>query len=181
MSESNRMHLLRWKGRQSGPYDLDEIQAKLAAGEISLVHQIQVRGGWQLLDDFLGQMQPPAPAPDAAVQEVVARPVRLRSAEAASTALLPSGSAFSEPPERHSRLAVAALVAALALSIPYLRYVAWIVALACGHLALAAMNRDDSLRGRGLAIAGLAITYFLLIVGVTFAILMLATNQKVSF
>ena len=47
--------LLRWKGVESGPFSLREIGERLADGEISRLHQVQVNGSWKLLDDFLEQ------------------------------------------------------------------------------------------------------------------------------
>jgi hypothetical protein len=53
-----RRYLLRWKGRPSGPFTLEEIRARLDAGEISRVHQIESELGWGLLDDFLPRHAP---------------------------------------------------------------------------------------------------------------------------
>ena len=57
-------------------------------------------------------------------------------------------------PVRTSGLAIASLVLALALG-PF----GFIPAVICGHLALRKIEKDMSLRGRGLAIAGLIIGY----------------------
>ena len=65
--------------------------------------------------------------------------------------------------------------------IPYVRLGAWLLSLIFGHLALAQMKRDGSLEGRGLAIAGLVITYFVVLMASTFIILMLASGQPLSF
>ncbi len=46
-------HHIRWKGRVTGPHTLEDIEASLAAGEISRVHQIDHAGQWQSLDEFL--------------------------------------------------------------------------------------------------------------------------------
>jgi hypothetical protein len=64
--------------------------------------------------------------------------------------------------------------------IPYFQSVSWILALVFGHIALSRTNRDESLKGRGMAIAGLAITYFLLLMGLAFIALTLANHKKLS-
>ena len=58
------------------------------------------------------------------------------------------------PPARTSGLAIASLVLALALG-PF----GVLPAVVCGHLALRKIERDASLRGRGLALAGLIAGY----------------------
>ena len=67
---------------------------------------------------------------------------------------------------------------ALCNFVPYLGFFSWILALVFGHTALAQMKRDPGLDGRGMAIAGLVITYFLLVMGLTFAVLVFANYQK---
>jgi hypothetical protein len=81
-------------------------------------------------------------------------------------------------PTRTSGLAIASLVMALCNFIPYVGFFSWILALVFGHTALGQMQRDPSLAGRGMAIAGLAITYFLLVLGLTFIALVIINHQK---
>ena len=81
-------------------------------------------------------------------------------------------------PTRTSGLAIASLVMALCNFIPYVGFFSWILALVFGHTALGQMQRDPSLAGRGMAIAGLAITYFLLVLGLTYVALVLINHQK---
>jgi hypothetical protein len=78
---------------------------------------------------------------------------------------------------RLSPLAVASLTMAACNFIPYVNFGAWLLSLIFGHLALAQMKRDGSLEGRGLAIAGLVITYFVVLMALTFIILMMANGQ----
>lgn len=89
---------------------------------------------------------------------------------------------FSDPasdgPGRTSGLAIASLVMGVCNFIPYLNFVTWILALAFGHVALSQMKSDPALRGRGLAIAGLAITYFLLVMGLTVLVLTLTSGKR---
>lgn len=84
----------------------------------------------------------------------------------------------TEAPPRTSGLAIAALVMGLCNFVPFLNFVSWILALVFGHVALSQMKRDPALEGRGMAIAGLVITYFLLVMGLTFGILMVFNKQR---
>ena len=45
--------LLLWKGRQSGPFSVEAIREKLNSGEISRMHQVNFKGKWIVLDEFL--------------------------------------------------------------------------------------------------------------------------------
>ena len=162
--------LLRWKGAESGPFSLEEIRELLAAGEISRIHQVQVNGRWKLLDDFaeLDAATPDAPKPPEPPPTAREYPVP------------DSNIAGDESPvfelsatTRMSALAVAALIVAVCGFIPYVNLVSWIFALLLGHLALVQMERNAALSGRWLAITALAITYFLLLVGITYAALMI--------
>jgi len=83
-------------------------------------------------------------------------------------------------PTRTSGLAIAALVLALCCFIPYINFFSWILALAFGHTALAQIKRDPDLDGRGMALTALIITYFLLIVGLTFFVLIVYHGLKFS-
>ena len=62
-------HLLRWKGRQSGPFAPEEIRARLKSSEIGLMHEVQMDGQWMSVEKFLAQTAPrpaapPAPKPE---------------------------------------------------------------------------------------------------------------------
>jgi len=54
-------HRIRWKGRTTGPYSREEIRAKLAAGEFSLLHRVEISGQWVGLDEFLAGDRPVPP------------------------------------------------------------------------------------------------------------------------
>jgi hypothetical protein len=45
-------YLLRWRGRQLGPWSLEEINRRLDAHELGLGHEIQCHGQWMSLEDF---------------------------------------------------------------------------------------------------------------------------------
>ena len=51
--KTGERHILFWKGRQLGAFTVEEIRARLAAGEFSLMHQINSQGRWLTLDEFL--------------------------------------------------------------------------------------------------------------------------------
>ena len=61
--------------------------------------------------------------------------------------------------QRTSRLAVASLVCSLS---SFFTCIGWLPGIICGHLARSGMRRNSSLKGQGLATAGLAIGYLAL-------------------
>lgn len=50
-------YLLRWRGRQEGPYPPSAIEAKLAANEIGLLHEISDGGQWLTIRDYIKQKE----------------------------------------------------------------------------------------------------------------------------
>ncbi len=64
---------------------------------------------------------------------------------------------------RTSRLAIASLVCSLASLVTC---IGWIPGIICGHLAKSRIRRDSSLKGNGLATAGLTIGYLILVLEV---------------
>jgi hypothetical protein len=180
MNSMDQKFLLLWKGTQSGPFSLEEIRARLAAGEISRVHQLQVDGRWQLLDDYLEKQRERPLTREAQLVSMETRsslahllPREHEPAVMLETRRVEAPAAESSAPVRTSGLAIAALVMALCNFIPYVNFLSWILALVFGHIALVQMNRDERLGGRGMAMTGLIITYFLLVMVLTFGILML--------
>ncbi len=66
-------YLLRWRGREMGPYSLDEINRQLDDHKIGMGHDILCEGQWTTLEQFFAAQQPPvAPAPP--VSKPVATP-----------------------------------------------------------------------------------------------------------
>lgn len=55
--ESSDRFLLRWRGRQDGPYAASVIEAKLAANEIGLLHEIYYNGHWLTIRDFIAERE----------------------------------------------------------------------------------------------------------------------------
>ena len=49
--------LVRWRGRQEGPYRASVIEAKLAANEIGLLHEIFYDGKWVTIRDYTTERQ----------------------------------------------------------------------------------------------------------------------------
>jgi hypothetical protein len=73
--------------------------------------------------------------------------------------------------ERTSGLAVASFVLSLLFFIPIANFVTWILSLVFGHMSLSQMKHDPLLRGRGLAIAALVISYVMMGLGLLVVIL----------
>jgi hypothetical protein len=55
---SEPAHRIRWKGRVEGPYTPGEIRTRLADGDLSLLHRIEVSGNWIGLGEFLSPEKP---------------------------------------------------------------------------------------------------------------------------
>jgi len=53
--ESNAPFLLRWRGRQAGPYTAAVIEEKLAANQIGLLHEVLHNGQWITLRDYFAE------------------------------------------------------------------------------------------------------------------------------
>jgi hypothetical protein len=49
--------LVRWRGRQEGPYLASVIEAKLAANEIGLLHEIFYEGKWVTIRDYVAERE----------------------------------------------------------------------------------------------------------------------------
>ncbi len=64
--------------------------------------------------------------------------------------------------QRTSRLAIASLVCSLS---SFITCIGWLPGIICGHMAKSRIHRDPSLKGNGLATAGLVIGYLILIIG----------------
>lgn len=80
----------------------------------------------------------------------------------------PSPPPYFHPGRRTSGFAVAALVMGLLNFVPFLNFITWIFAIVFGHVALSQIRHDPMLEGRGMAVAGLTITYTLIAIGIAF-------------
>jgi hypothetical protein len=49
--------LVRWRGKQEGPYSVEIIEKKLSANEIGLLHEILHKGQWITIRDYLAEQQ----------------------------------------------------------------------------------------------------------------------------
>jgi len=49
--------LVRWRGRQDGPYSVSVIEAKLAANEVGLLHEILYDGNWVTIRDYIAERE----------------------------------------------------------------------------------------------------------------------------
>ena len=54
---SDAGHLIRWRGRTQGPLSIADIEARLDAGQLGLLTEIQVEGQWMTLRDFHSYQQ----------------------------------------------------------------------------------------------------------------------------
>jgi hypothetical protein len=54
MSKSDSFHI-RWRGRVSGPFSWPEVERKLDAHEIGLLHDLQENNNWTTLGEFLAK------------------------------------------------------------------------------------------------------------------------------
>ena len=55
--DDNAKFLIRWRGRQEGPYTAAIIEAKLAANQIGLLHEIFHNGQWVTLREFFAERE----------------------------------------------------------------------------------------------------------------------------
>lgn len=53
----NAQFLVRWRGRQEGPYLASVIEAKLAANEFGLLHEIFYDGRWASIRDYITERE----------------------------------------------------------------------------------------------------------------------------
>ncbi len=53
----NAKFLVRWRGRQEGPYLASVIETKLAANEIGLLHEIFHNGQWVTIRDYITERE----------------------------------------------------------------------------------------------------------------------------
>jgi hypothetical protein len=174
---SGPLFTIAWKGVTLGPFTVGQVREKLANGEVSRMHQVEVEGRWLSVDEFLARQEPVEREPVRKLSEkerVFLTDAKLLESEPSSAAVPPDST--GEAP-RTSRLAIAAALCAFGNFVPYLNFVAWIFALIFGSLALRETERRPGLRGRGLAIAALVVTGFLLIVAITFLVLMALDGQ----
>ena len=189
-SEISRMHQVNWNGRW---IVLDEFLEKHGGGDPDAQRRADAeKREAQLKRDFEQQL-----ATERAGQSLLAEGLAQAESRSSLSHLLPppppppqkqqylpplgtgfqTSPAAADAPPRTSGLAIAALVMGLCNFVPFLNFVTWILALVFGHVALSQMKRDPALEGRGMAIAGLIITYFLLVMGITFGVLTVAKNQ----
>jgi hypothetical protein len=53
--DNNVKFMIRWRGRREGPYTAAEIEARLAANQIGLLHEISYDGRWLTLRDYFAE------------------------------------------------------------------------------------------------------------------------------
>jgi TM2 domain-containing membrane protein YozV len=57
LSDREAKFLVRWRGRTEGPYSASVIDAKLAANEIGLLHEVFHDGKWLAIRDYLAERE----------------------------------------------------------------------------------------------------------------------------
>jgi len=55
--DSSATFLIRWRGKQEGPYTAAVIEAKLATSEIGMLHEISRNGQWVTLRDYFAERE----------------------------------------------------------------------------------------------------------------------------
>jgi len=154
MSDSEKIHYLRWQGKNAGPFTLDEIRHKLRQRRIHSLYKVQVDGDWILLRDFLANKKheedeerkreaqeaaernrrPPPLSPPLGI------PVEddwIDAGEEVAPHPLPAEMAEALPEENSAGgMGVASFILSLCFFIPFLNFFTIATSLIFGHLAL---------------------------------------------
>ncbi|MCI0540039.1 MAG: TM2 domain-containing protein [Verrucomicrobiales bacterium] len=97
MNDSEQ-YLLRWRGRTTGPFPMAVILQKLDEHEIGVWHEIQHRGAWQTVEEFLMlREQEQQAARELERQQSEARSEIGKPAPKNTPPAVPSGQATQEP------------------------------------------------------------------------------------
>ncbi len=86
---SSDSYIVKWKGRQSGPYTLKEIQEKVASREIKGIYEVLAGGDWKTVRIFLKDLEK--------ISAVAPSSLRLESLQPSST-VIPGKVAPPPPP-----------------------------------------------------------------------------------
>jgi hypothetical protein len=86
---------------------------------------------------------------------------------------------YYQPVPATSGMAIASLVLSLCFFIPFVNFVHWLLALIFGHIALVQIKRNPAIGGRGLALAGVIISYVWLLFAFAFALYLV--SQRASY
>jgi TM2 domain-containing membrane protein YozV len=118
MSETQE-YSLRWRGRQSGPYPVSEINRMLDDHEIGVEHEILCQDAWITLEEFFSITQkaddpaPPAPKPAIPTMPLAPQPVPLPREKSSSlrfkVSVTPAAQAGAKEGRPRYRLAFAML------------------------------------------------------------------------
>jgi hypothetical protein len=152
-----QIHIAR-DGKQLGPFSLDEVKRQLAAGTLSLSDNAWYEGaaGWAPLSSVPGVT---GVAPTSSATIPAATTPSSPTSPAGPVVPSPVPSAPTEP------LAIWSFVLSLVGLVGFCcgGSILEIAAVICGHLALSKINAKPELQGRGLALAGLIIGYFIFV------------------
>ena len=149
-----QIHIAR-DGKQLGPFSLDEVKSQLAAGTLSLSDNAWYEGaaGW---------------APLSSVPGVAGGAPGGPTIPAATTPTAPAGGPVVPAPTPSAPTEPLAIWSLVLSIVGFLGFccggsILEIGAIVCGHLALSKINANPALQGRGLALAGLIIGYFVFV------------------
>jgi hypothetical protein len=183
---------LQWRGQSYGPWTYAEIHQRLIEGEIHSLYQVRVEGAWMPLRDHIEQTEAATLQQQAAdraarirqqeAEKVVQVRVRGRGHIEGP---IKRPNPFANPPPVYVKgasplsqssmdyspaeiaptcwLAVAAFVVSCCSFVPYLNLVSWLPSLVLGHLAMAQIQQEPDMEGRGLALGALIIAYSTLV------------------
>lgn len=155
-----QIHIAR-DGKQLGPFSLDEVNRQLAAGTLSLSDNAWYEGaaGWAPLSSVPGVTGgAPGSGPTIPAATTPSMP----------TAPTPAGGPVVPAPTRSAPTEPLAIWSLVLSIVGFLGFccggsILEIGAIVCGHLALSKINANPALQGRGLALAGLIIGYFVFV------------------
>ena len=143
-----------------GPFSLEEVKSKLAAGTLSLTDQAWYEGaaGWAPLSTVPGVSAAAAAAPGAVPSTPAAAAPSTPAASAPIAPTAPAAAAPISPSGKTEPLALWSFILSL-VGMLCCGPVVSIGGIICGHLALSKFNQQPQLQGRGMAMAGLIIGY----------------------
>lgn len=103
---------LRWRGRVTGPFSWPEVERKLDAHEVGLLHDLQQNNNWTTLGEFIAQR---GDAVRISASLPVAAPLSGEDLRVESSAPPPIIAAIRRPPDRRVFVALALLVGFIGL------------------------------------------------------------------
>ncbi len=168
---------LSWQGQVTGPHSLREIRSLLKLGKIHSLYKIQVEGEWNLLRDYLTELDQKARnTEEKQTGRIGAHSLKPADQSAMPKAILVSDRDFHDDasetaPTNHTTvnnkgegeestgIAITAFILSLMFFIPFLNGITWLLALIFGHLALSQASEGSRSKAPTLAWVGLWLSY----------------------